>query len=220
MLNGIQQSLLNQLAALVLTTGAAACSDSVESVLSDIPDEYAEALVEQTGHGRPARHRVRLLELLSHDSRPAVLIQVAQALDSTPPSFIQERQDVLERLLQHPNGAVRNAAIDAATSWLAHSSELQRIEVLAAWATSEQAMLRTAVARLLVRPFEYFAAQSTLEHLVRDIEPSVRAAAASALSVRFSAAPDLCNRLAWQLARDPVKSVRRKARKALRRVAT
>ena len=126
-----------------------------------------------------------------------------------------EAEARLRHLAQHDDAEVRaqvTAWLPAALEWM---SQLERIELVASWATAESPHVRLALARSLQSAPAMVGLHSALEALSVDPDPGIRLAVAEAAWVRRFEAPGRLMTLLERLSTDPDEATRAMARRAL-----
>jgi HEAT repeat protein len=173
---GLRQKLLCHLAALALAAGSASAAAAAD--LDQIPRGMLEDLLDDLeGDDWQERDLVRLVDLLLGDQRPEVRLHAAQLLGKPPGTRSPRREALLRRACADPNPEVRRTACSALGTWLRGLCPFQQVDVLLGLGTDGSATLREAAARVVGAGLDAPLADTVLEQLARDPEPSVRRAA-------------------------------------------
>ena len=214
----LEQGLLKHLAAAAIALSAG-CYDPAED-LARIPSKVLDEVVDDIEDAEWERgDRLRLLTLLSHDRRVAVRARVAQHAAGLWSDSQGEIESLLQRLAADEAHTVRDAAANSFEQVLSQAPPVDRIRLVAEWATSEVRGQRRALARALRASTPVFIGDLAIEQLIRDASPAVRAYAAQALASHFEEDPRGYRQLAIELAADPVRRIRRGARRVLDRAS-
>ena len=173
---------------------------------------------------RSWRRRARLLApaalvaLLSGGADAAATDESARDGSTEEDASSLTSHEQLRRMAEHPDRDRRLSLAALLPEILAWMTPLERIELVASWATSSSPHLRLAIARGLrhmgpVPPVP--GALSAIEHLAGDPDPSVRAAIVEAAWLRRREAPDRLIAVLDRLAVDENLFVREVAQLAL-----
>jgi HEAT repeat protein len=121
----------------------------------------------------------------------------------------------LQRLAEHPDRDRRLALAALLPDVLAWMTPLERVELIASWASSTSPQLRLAIARALRHAPPVPGSIVAIEHLAGDPDPAVRAAIAEAAWLRRRESPDDLIAVLHRLAEDDNLFVQEVARLAL-----
>jgi hypothetical protein len=121
----------------------------------------------------------------------------------------------LRRLAEHPDRERRLSLAALLPGILAWMTPLERVELIAGWASSESPHLRLAIARGLRHMSPVPGALTAIEHLAADPDPAVRAAIVEAAWLRRRESPERLMTVLHRLAGDDNLFVQEVARLAL-----
>ncbi len=121
----------------------------------------------------------------------------------------------LRRLAEHPDRERRLSLAALLPGILAWMTPLERVELIAGWASSDSPHLRLAIARGLRHMTPVPGALTAIEHLAADPDPAVRAAIVEAAWLRRRESPERLMTVLHRLAEDDNLFVQEVARLAL-----
>ena len=203
-------------AALSFAAGSTALAQSElqaipETVIMDLLDDV------ERDQWRP-RDMVPLMDFLVEDSRPQIRSRVLEMLSSiSDDELVADTEALFANLVQDEDRLVRQAIVEGLADWLDHQDVFTRLRVVSEWSVSDTLSARRAMAKVLAFNFELLGSDWLIEHLAGDSDSAVRASCAAAAESRFSENPALFSEVLQGLLSDGESSVRKAARKVLKR---
>lgn len=181
-------------------------------------DPFVEALVTEVERGELDRDdRQGVLRRLAFSPNAAIRRRVAEAAGSLASEEPRAGLSLLCQLSHDATGVVRSAAARGLARFIEHAPDPLRFSVEARWATSPAADERVALARALGLAAPDWLTDLALAELAADARASVRRAAIYAARAQLGRDPAAYVRLAAARSADPNRSVRKAARRLLRR---
>jgi HEAT repeat protein len=184
-----------------------------------MPTELLGGLVDQLNDDEwGAGDRLRVLHLLSRDPRAEVRARVAEKAYTLWNGGPTDAVQLLRTLSRDGSAQVRRAAAAGLESLLRNAMPVDRVALIAEWATSDVVEERVAIAAVLRGDIPCFINDLVVGQFAEDPNDTVRRLATEALARHVDEHPEMYAQAAMRLASDPIRAIRRTARRALKRL--